>query len=420
MTIRHLNALFLILLLADPLAADNWPQWRGLRNDGVSAETNIPSKWSDKENIAWKLDMPGMSGATPCVWNDRIFVTSANDAGELMLICVSTEGKELWRKTLGKGDKGARGGEGNSASPSPTTDGKHVYACFGTGDLACLDFDGKIIWQVDLQKEYGKFKYGFGFHTTPVLHGDRIYLQLIHSKPAHVIALDKATGKLAWKVERDSDGHSECYHSYASPLIWQNGKDAYLVAHGNDYATAHQLADGKEIWRCADLNPKSNYNATLRFVASPLATPDLIIIPTAKNGPVVGVKPDAKGLINAGGDGEVWRRGNNTPDVPSPLLHEGLVYLCRESGVLICMDAKTGKEHYQQRIHNQRHRASPVYADGKIYCAARDGVVTVVKAGEQFELIATNKLGDDLAASPAISGGRIYLRGFGALWAVGK
>ena len=135
-----------------------------------------------------------------------------------------------------------------------------------------------------------------------------------------------------------------------------------------------------------DLNSKNRYDFSLRFVASPVAAPDLIVVPTAKNGPVVAVKPDANGMIAAGSPFEQWRMPHDTPDVPSPLIHDGLVYLCSERGVLSCLDAKTGKPLYQQRLHSARYRAFPVYADGKIYCTARDGTVTVVKAGPESSL----------------------------------
>src|SRR5262249_18076564 len=159
--------------------------------------------------------------------------------------------------------------------------------------------------------------------------------------------------------------------------VWHKGDKAYLITHGNDYAVAHRLEDGKEIWRVGDLNPKNRYNPTLRFVASPVATPELIVVPSAKNGPVVGVKPSATGMIRAGDPQEQWRRTRNTPDVPSPLVHDGLVYLCGEKGVLMCLDAKTGEQFYAESTHKQRHRASPVYADGKIYLTARDGTFSV-------------------------------------------
>ena len=145
-----------------------------------------------------------------------------------------------------------------------------------------------------------------------------------------VVCVKKSDGKEVWKVKRESDGTAENKHSYASPFIWSNGKDAYLVSHGNDYAIAHALGDGKEIWRLGDLNPKDSYNYTLRFVASPVCTPDLIIVPSAKSGAVVAIKPDAKGKIMAGSEHEQWRKPSGTPDVPCPLVHDGLVYLCDE------------------------------------------------------------------------------------------
>src|SRR5262249_21369665 len=154
--------------------------------------------------------------------------------------------------------------------------------------------------------------------------------------------------KDVWKIERKSDAHAENEHSYASPFVWHNGKDAYLITHGNDYTIAHRLSDGEEIWRLADLNPQPDkqYHPTLRFVASPVASADLIIVPTAKNGPVVAVKPEAHGIIKAGSQFEQWRRPKGTPDVPCPLVHDGLAYLCGEMGMLTCLGARTGQEHY--------------------------------------------------------------------------
>jgi outer membrane protein assembly factor BamB len=415
---RSLAALLLAAVAAPAARAENWPQWRGPHNDGVSAETNVPAEWGEGTNIAWKLPLPGMGGSTPILWGERIFLTS-EDGDDLVLMCVGTDGKERWKRKVGTGKLRYRGNEGNGASASPSTDGQHVWCFFGTGDLACFDLDGKEVWHFNAQDRYGKFKTYHGFHTSPLLDGDRLYLQLIHSNAARVLALDKATGKEVWNVERKSDGHTENEHSYASPVMWRKGDKAYLVTHGNDYAIGHRLEDGAEIWRVGDLNPKARYNAFLRFVASPVATPDLIVIPTAKDHPVVGLRPEATGMVRAGSKFERWRLPRGTPDVPSPLVHDGLVYLCRENGFLTCLDAKTGKQHYSERVHNYKHRASPVYADGKVYLTAHDGTVTVVKAGPKFEKLATNKLPDNISASPVVSGGRIYLRGYGALYAVG-
>jgi len=398
--------------------AENWPQWRGPTDDGISRETDLPVEWSATKNIIWKLPLPGMSGATPAVWKDRIFLTS-QDGNDVVLMCIGTDGKERWKRMLTSGKSRFRD-EANLASPSPSTDGQHVYTFTGTGDFACFDLEGKESWKFNAQDRYGKFQIQWGMHVTPLLHGDRLYLSLLHSGGWWVIAIDKATGKEVWKVKRDSDAENECEQAYASPCLGHDGKEEYLIVHGCDYTTGHRLTDGSEIWRLGDLNPKSNYHRTLRLVASPVATADLIVVPTAKHGPVVGLKPTAKGKITAGSSFEQWRRNRDTPDVPSPLVHDGLVYLCGENGILICMDAKTGKELYQERLHSARYRASPVYADAKIYCTARDGAFTVVKAGPKYERLAENKLPDQFASSPAISDGVIYLRGFETLYAVGR
>jgi outer membrane protein assembly factor BamB len=407
----------LLLAVTRPAVSENWPHWRGPRNDGTSLETRLPVKWSKTENVLWRLPLPGPAGATPVVWGDRIFLTSA-EGDDLVLLCISTNGKILWKRILGTGNRVVRGGEGNSASPSPSTDGQHVWAFVSTGDLACYDFEGNEIWKTNLQERYGRFKLYFVMASTPLLDGDRLYLQLIHSNAWLVLALDKATGREIWKHNRKSDAYAECEHSYASPFLYRDDKHEFLLIHGADYITAHSLTDGWEIWRCGGLNPKDSYNTSLRFVASPVAAPDLIVVPSAKNGPVLGLRPDARGDITGSKQWYLWTRGRGTPDVPSPLVHDGRLYLCRENGDLICMDAKTGDEVYKERTHRHRHRASPVSADGKIYLAARDGVVTVVKAGREFEILASNDIGEEISASPVISNGRVFLRSYDALYAI--
>jgi outer membrane protein assembly factor BamB len=419
-----------LLLVCTAARAENWPQWRGPSGNNISGETNLPAEWSATKNVAWKTPLPGMGGSTPIVWNDRIFLTS-EDGDDLVLLCLDTKGKQLWKTKLGGGKKRFRADEGNQASPSPCTDGKHIYAFFGTGDFACCDLQGKIVWKFDAVERYGKFDILHGMHVTPLLDGDRLYLSLLHGAGAWVVALDKTTGKEVWKVARPTDGTFEGTHSYASPVLWRAGQEPVLVVHGCDYTTGHRLTDGSEIWRLGDLNPKRYYDQTFRIIASPTATSDLLIVPTCKAGPVVALKPGAKGAIHAGSPFEQWRipggtkeRAAKTPDVPCPLIHDGLVYLvrqyAREKTTLICLDLKSGKERYQEPLHSARYRASPVYADGKIYLAARDGTVTVVKPGPKFEIIATNKLEDEIASSPVVSGGRIYIRGFEALYAISQ
>lgn len=414
------------LLWCAVASAENWPQWRGAEHNGISHEKKIPADWDTKgHNVLWKLEMPGPGGASPIVWDDHIFVTSAADS-ELLLLAIKTDGKLKWQKKIGVGNRVARSDEGNFASPSPVTDGKHVWAFVGSGDFVCYDFDGNEKWHLDLQQLYGKFNIQFGMSSTPILDGDALYLQLIHgdgdatTREALVVALDKATGKQLWRQERASEAVAENEHSYASPTLYNDGKLKYLITHGADYAIAHDLKDGHEIWRTAGINSKEKYNRALRLVTSPVTAPGLVIVPSAKNGPVLAIDPLAKGDVTDSKTARLWTRIENTPDVSSPLIVDGIVYLCREQGIMLTLDAKTGEQIYMERIHNHRHRASPVYADGKIYCIARDGVVSILKAGRKFELVKEIKMDEDISASPAISNGKIYIRSFQNLWCIGS
>lgn len=412
------------VLPTPPARGENWPQWRGPSNDGISHEKNLPSTFSKAENVLWRLPLPGPGGSTPVVWDDRIYLTSV-DGDDLVAIGIDTRGKQLWKKVISRGNKNVRSDEGNSASPSPTTDGQHVWVMFTDGIIACLDREGNETWKLDLQQEFGKFKIQFGMTSTPVLDGDRLYVQLIHgdgnpqTREATVAALDKMNGKTIWKTGRPSEAHTENEHSYASPLIYRDRDRSFLLTHGADYIVAHDLDSGNEIWRCGGLHPPSGYDPTLRLVSSPVAVPGLIIVPSAKRGITRALRPNGQGDITQDADRQVWSFGT-TPDVPSPLVVDDIVYLCRENGNLIALDRATGKQFYEQRTHSDRHRASPVYADGKIYLSARDGTVSVCAPGKEFKLLATNKMEESLSASPAVSGGRIYLRTFDALYAVGE
>lgn len=403
--------------------ADNWGSWRGPNHNGVSREKNVPRQWSQDSNVAWRTELPGPAGATPVVWGDQVFLTTI-DGESLMLMCFGIDGQEQWRRQVGKGNKKARGDEGNSASPSPITDGMHVWSFMGTGDLACFTVAGEPVWKTNLQQRYGKFNIAFGMSATPVMHENRLFFQLIHGdgKPdtqeAIVVAIDATTGEHLWKVDRVTGASKENEHSYASPILYDHGGTTLLITHGADYTIAHSLLDGKEIWRLGGLNPQGkSYHPTLRFVSSPAAADGIVICPTAKNGPVFAVIPNQQGNLTDS-DAVLWIRDDHTPDVPSPLIHEDLVYLCRENGMLLVLDRETGEEVYMNRTHSHRHRASPVYADGHLYLTARDGKISVVKAGRDFEIVAQNETGESMSASPVIANGTIYLRTFEALWAI--
>ncbi len=425
--ISRLSIAVVLIVVVQTAVADNWGSWRGPTSNGISTGKDLPVQWSKDKNVAWRFTLPGPAGATPAVWDEQIFVTTV-DGERLVLICVGTDGQEQWRRQIGQGNKLVRGDEGNSASPSPITDGKHVWSCMATGDLACFTVTGKPVWKLDLQDRYGKFNIAFGMSATPVLHEGRLFLQLIHgdrkaeTQEALVAAVDSLTGDHLWKADRVTGAHSENEHSYASPMLYDFGGLTYLITHGADYTVAYSLGDGQEIWRLGGLNPQDDprrpYHPTLRFVASTGAADGIIVCPTAKNGPVYAIRANQNGDLTGSDAAILWVRDRNTPDVPSPLIHGDFVYLCRENGILLVLDRQTGEEIYMERTHNNRHRASPVYADGHLYLTARDGRVTVVKAGRKFELVARNEIGEAMSASPVIADGTIYLRTFDALWAI--
>jgi outer membrane protein assembly factor BamB len=410
--------------MALPASADNWPQWRGLKNDGVSAEKGLPTEWSPGKNIAWKLEMPGMGAGTPVVWGDKIFVTSV-DGAEVIVLCAGTDGKEKWKHKLSStGKKRYRnpsGADVSDASASCSTDGSHVWAFSGSGDLACFTVDGKPVWSADIQK-YGKFHIQFGVHWTPILYKDKLYLQVMHRGAQVLVALDAATGKEVWKVDRPGYSKGESPDVYSSAFIWEGEGGPLLIAHGNDFCTAHKLSDGSEVWRVSGLNPKSR--GDWRFVSNPLCTPDLIVVPSCKDGPTVGLNPvGAKGDINPDNSAELWRlqasTSLRTPDVVTPIRLGDIVYWSGD-GPFWAIDAKTGKQLYRADLTKFVHRGHMVAADGKIYVTAANGTTDVVATGKEFKKLATNTLPDTIFSGPAIADGRIYFRGYHYLWAIGN
>ncbi|HEV3438890.1 MAG TPA: PQQ-binding-like beta-propeller repeat protein, partial [Gemmata sp.] len=216
---RILLLFSLLAILAVPASADNWTQWRGPKNDGHSTEKNLPIEWGPDQNILWKVPMGGRGASTPCVWGDKIFITSVEDAA-VVLLCIGTDGKEKWRQTISPigGGKSGRGDEGNEASASCSTDGKYVWTFAGSGKLVCFTLDGKGVWDLDLQK-YGKFGIQFGCHWTPVLYKDKLYLQVMHRNAQLLLALDASTGREVWKVNRPGYSKGESPDVYASAFI---------------------------------------------------------------------------------------------------------------------------------------------------------------------------------------------------------
>ena len=397
--------------------AENWPQWRGPALNGVSAEKNLPVKWTTEENVAWKVAMPGLSGSTPIIWRDRIFLSVA-DTDNLFLWCLSkTNGEVLWKQPLGAGNVKMR--KHNMSSPSPVTDGRNVYVMTGTGLLKGFDFNGKEVWSRDIQKDYGTFGLNWGYASSPLLFEDSLYVQVLHGMktddPSYVMRIDKKNGKTLWKVDRPTNAIRESPDSYTTPALLRYGKTTEIVITGGDCVTGHDPANGKELWRANGLNPDNN--PFYRIVASPIVFDNIIYAPTRIK-PLLALKAGGRGDITS--SHVLWSTPNG-PDVPTPVTDGKYFYMINDRGIVWCLDAKTGAEVYaQQRIKSATYSASPVLADGKIYITNEDGLTTVIAAGPKFEVLAENSLNDYVLSSPAISDGRIYIRTTQHLYAIGK
>ena len=410
-------ALLLVLGLAPGAATNNWPQWRGPGLNGVSAEKNLPTRWSTQENVTWKLDLPAWSGSTPIIWGEQIFLNVA-EGDSLQLWSVDrNQGAVLWKKPLGGGNLKMR--KQNMSSPSPVTDGKIVYVMTGTGILKAFDFGGGELWGREIQKDYGAFGLNWGYASSPLLYQGSLFVQVLHGMrtddPSYLLRIDGKTGKTLWRIERPTAAIMESPDSYTTPALLRYGNQVEIVITGGDCVTGHDPATGKELWRANGLNP--DHDANYRIVASPVVEGDIIYAPTR-------VRPLL--ALAAGGRGNVtrthllWSFGRG-PDVPTPVSDGKYLYLLDDRGIMWCLEARTGKEIYgPQRVKPGTYSSSPVLADGKIYVTNEDGLTSVVKAGPSFGILAENALDDYTLSSPAISDGQIFMRTAKHLYCLGQ
>ena len=412
-----------IAFLTLTLGVSDWPSWRGPTRNGVSDETNLPVKWSQTENVAWKLAMPSFSGSTPVIWGSRMFLNVADElhsreAVTLHLWSVNRDtGAILWQRPLGGGNHQER--KQNMSSPSPVTDGRSVWVMTGTGILKAFDFAGGELWARDIQHDYGRFGLNWGYGSSPLLHGDSLYVQVLHGMrtddPSYLLRIDKATGKTVWRVERPTNARMESPDAYTTPALLEYGGRTEIVLTGGDVVTGHDPGTGQELWRAGGLNPTNDANH--RIVASPVTFGDLIIAP-ARERPMLALRGGGRGDVTK--SHLLWSFGSG-PDVPTPVTDGTYVYVVNDRGIMFCLDARTGRELYgRQRLRPGTYSASPVLADGRIYVVNEDGLTSVVKAGPAFQLLAENELDDYTLSSPAISNGQIFLRTTKFLWAIGK
>ena len=400
------SALLLCLLgLTSMAAAQDWPEFRGPGGQGHSSERGLPLEWSEVRNIIWKSAVPGRGWSSPIVSAGRVWLTTAvEDRGislRLLAYDVAT-GREIVNVEVFNVRSGAAlHPKNNRASPSPVVEGDRVYVHFGTEGTAALTTNGEVLW-----KERFRYESQHGAGSSPVLHGDLLIINCDGGSEAFVVALDKRTGKTRWKTSRRQPWDQ----AYTTPLVIRVGDRDQIVSVGAFRAAAYEPASGKEIWRVS-------YGDGFSNVPRPVYGHGLVYIATGFFQPeIMAVRPDGSGDVSKTHVG--WTNRRAAPLTPSPLLVGDELYLVTDAGIASCLDARTGDILWQQRL-NGTFSASPVFADGRIYFLAEDGVATVLAPGRQYRRLATNTLDGATLASMAIAGGSIYVRSATHLYRIG-
>jgi outer membrane protein assembly factor BamB len=427
------------------LAGEDWPQWRGLSGNGISTETNLPARWSADSNIVWKVALAGLGGSSPIVMGDRVFVTSQAgiaavrggshpqlaredsslvvkenpmggnrsvpqaDNNEVFLIVEAfnrSNGNKLWEyRVKADGPFPELHEKHNLATPTPVTDGEHLYAWFGNGLIVCLDMKGKLVWSRHLGQEYSPFQIQWGHGSSPVLYKDLIILLCDHKPASYLLALDKRTGKEQWKQDRGKDRVS-----FSTPLVISSSAGDELIVNSSERIDAYNPINGELLWHAG--SPRQSP------IPSPVYHDSVIYMSRGyRNSDFLAIRPGGRGEVSE--SHILWRTPNGASYVPSILYYNGLLYMTNDAGIMTCADAGTGEQIWRQRLRGVFF-ASPVAADGKIYFISETGETIVVRAGREPNILARNNLGERLIASPAISGGHIFLRSDENLFCIGK
>ena len=395
----------LTLAFAVSLSADNWPSWRGPNVNGSAAGGTYPVKLTDEAKWAWRVALPGKGCSTPVVWENHIVLTAPVE-GKDALLAYDWNGKQHWQTVFGKETPGKhRNGSGSNSSA--VTDGKAFFVFFKSKTLAAVDFKGKIIWQKDLNS-YGRDTLYWDFGTSPVLTEKHVVMALMRKGNSWLLAYDKRTGELAWKVKRDYQTPTEGDHSYATPVVTKhNGREALLV-WGAERFTAHDAANGNILWSCAGFNPQKK--SFWVVVSSFVKVGDMAVVPYGRGSKLAGIKLGGKGDVT--GTHRAWETGAGS-FVPTPAAHEGRVYTVRDRGEVLCTDPKTGDTLWKGQFPKNRasYYSSPSIGDGKIYAAREDGTVFVAGIEGGFKLLSENDMGERIIASPVPVNSRLLLRG---------
>lgn len=428
--VRPVRLVRLVRLLTSPLllattlllshlsapAADNWPRWRGPRDNGTAAPGTYPVTWSATNHILWRTPLPGKGCSTPAVWGQRIFVT-APVKGQDAALAFSDAGQLLWQKTLGS-ERPGKHKNASGSNPSPVTDGQGVFVYFKSGSFAGFDLDGTLRWQTNLVERFGPDTLFWDYGISPVLTEKHVIITLMHHGESWLAAFDKASGELRWRISRNYQTPTEGDNSYATPILIQHQGQPALLVWGATHLTAQSAEDGHVLWDCGGFNPEAK--PYWPSVASPVVCGDFAVIPYGRGNVLHGVKLGGSGNVTA--THRAWDRTDTGAYTPTPAASGGQVFLLRDEGELLCVDPATGKTLWNGAFPKSSNKfyASPVVADGKIYSAREDGVVFVTKAEGPFQLLATNTLDDRLIASPVPVNSRLLLRGEKALYCIGE
>lgn len=388
-------------------AAEDWAAWRGPRADGTVTDTGYALTWSDTANVKWKTPIPGGGHSSPVVSKGRVFVTGCVEGQkQRVLYCLDRfNGKILWERVVVVSELEKKHGENSWASSTPAADGERVYVSFldkPRMKVYCYDFAGNKVWE----KSPGEFHSVHGFCSPPVLYKDTVIVNGDQDAKAYLVALDRTTGEERWRADRPNRTRSYC-----PPVVIDTAGKKQLVLTGSKSVASYDPDTGNQHWVID--------GPTEQFVSS-MVLHDGVLLMTAGYPKHWVMAIDPSGTGNVTKSHELWSKPNEGGYVPSPVAHGGKLFLVDDKGVASCWDVKTGARHWKERLSGSGHHASAVAADGRIYLTADDGMTFVLKASDQYEVLAKNRLGEKVYASPAFTDGDIFIRGAGHVWCVGR
>ncbi len=386
--------------------AQNWPCWRGSNGDGTSMEVNLPVRWDSVTNVLWKITVPGSGYSSPVVWEDRLFITTAfPEKQQKALLCYNSKtGALLWHRTVLNSHFESKHDNNSYASGTPATDGTRIYVSFLDDRhvvVAAYDFSGKQVW---VQRP-GTFESPHGYSCSPVLYKNMVIINGDSQGDSFVAAMSTTDGHVLWKVPHDRPAHS-----FSTPIFRTMAGKTQMIFCGNREIASYNPDNGSKYWFVS--GPSED------FCSSPVYDPKSGLVLVSSAWPVrdlVAVRPDGLGDVTR--SHIAWRSRKGACYVPSPVISDNYLYSTMTTGEVHCMEASTGKILWV--INMGQQYASPVLANGMVYMPNDEGVITVIKPGPALEILARNPLGEGMFASPAISSGKIYLRGFKHLFCIG-